>query len=72
MSWTGPGDLHAQLQKLWERGDLLASLVTGQALFPRRLLLKGPSSAEMSDRFDDVRSWISELRAMPHGRVELR
>ncbi|HIJ96916.1 MAG TPA: hypothetical protein HPP94_14490 [Desulfuromonadales bacterium] len=72
MSWTGPGDLRAQLQKLWERGELLASLVNGQTLFPRRLLLKGPSSVEMSDRFDDVRSWISELRAMPHSRVELR
>ena len=72
MSWTGPGALRAQLQKLWERGDLLASLVTGQTLFPRRLLLKGPSSTEMSDRFDDVRSWINELRTMPHSRVELR
>jgi hypothetical protein len=72
MNWTRPADLRAQLLKLWDRGELLAALVTGQALFPRRFQLKTPSSAEMGDRFDDVRAWISELRAMPHCRVEMR
>ncbi len=60
------------MQKLWERGDLLASLVTGEALFPRRLTAQGPTSAEMAERFDEVRAWIGELRAMPHCRVEMR
>ncbi len=27
MSWTSPGDLREQVKKLWERGDLLASVV---------------------------------------------
>lgn len=72
MSWTRPTDLRAQVQKLWDRGDLLASLVTGAVLFPLRLLLKGPTSAELADRFDEARTWIAELRAMPHCRVEMR
>jgi len=72
MKWTRPTDLRSQLQKLWERGDILVGLVTGQALFPKRLLLKVPTSSEMSDCFDEVRTWISELRAMPHCRVEMR
>jgi len=72
MNWTRPADLRAQVQKLWQRGDLLASRVTGEASFPRRLLLKGPTSAEMADHFDDVRAWIVELRAMPHCRVAMR
>jgi hypothetical protein len=72
MNWTRPAALRAQLQKLWERGDLLASVVSGEAFFPRRLTLKGPSSQEMADRFDEVRAWIAELRALPHCRVELR
>jgi hypothetical protein len=73
MSWTRPAaDLRAQVQKLWERGDLLASVVTGEPLFPRRLTLRGPSSQEMTDRFDAVRAWIGELRRMPHCRVEMR
>ena len=72
MSWTRPADLRAQVQKLWGRGEMLASLVTGQSPFPKRLALKGPTSAEMADRFDEVRAWIGEIRAMPHCRVEMR
>lgn len=70
--WTGQSELRAQLQRLWDRGDLLAELVTGESSFPRRLSLKGPGSAEMSERFDAVRTWIAGLRALPHYRVELR
>ncbi len=72
MNWTRPADLRAQMQKIWDRGELLASLVAGESLFPRRLILRGPASAEMADRFEEVRAWISELRAMPHCRVEMR
>lgn len=72
MTWTRPADLRSQVQKLWDRGELLASLVTGESLFPKRLVLKGPTSAEMAERFDAVRAWIGELRAMPHCRVEMR
>ncbi|WAK00529.1 DUF3322 domain-containing protein [Methylobacter sp. YRD-M1] len=72
MTWTRPADLRAQVRKLWDRGELLGDLVTGGSLFPKRLVLKSPTSAEMTDRFDDVRAWIAELRAMPYCRVEMR
>jgi len=72
MNWTRPADLRAQVQRLWDRGELLASLVTGESPFPKRLVLKGPTSAEMADRFDEVRAWIGEIRVMPHCRVEMR
>ncbi|MDT8364540.1 MAG: DUF3322 domain-containing protein [Nitrosomonas sp.] len=72
MNWTSPADLRAQVQKLWERGDILASLVTGEALFPRRLLFKSPTSAELAEHFDAVRDWISALQAMTCCRVEIR
>lgn len=72
MGWTRPAELRTQLQKLWDRGDLLACMVSGEALFPKRLTLKSPTSAEMADRFDEVRSWIGELRTMPRCRVEMR
>jgi len=51
---------------------MLSSLVTGESLFPRRLILKCPTSAEMVDRFDEVRVWVGEIRAVPHCRVEMR
>ena len=70
--WTDQSRLRAQLQRLWDRGDLVAELVTGESSFPRRLSLKGPSSAEMSEQFDPVRKWIAGLCRLPHYRVELR
>src|SRR4030066_2370267 len=72
MSWTRPRDFRTQLEKLWERGDMLSSLVTGESLFPRRLILKCPTSAEMTNRFDEVRAWVGEIRTVPHCRVETR
>jgi len=71
--WTTPADLKTQVQKLWERGLLLASMVDGESLFPRRLTLKGPDSRELSERFSEVRDWIGQLSdaAGPY-RIEWR
>ncbi|MBB5348549.1 hypothetical protein JWG42_06555 [Desulfoprunum benzoelyticum] len=63
MKWTTPADLRIQVQKLWDRGLLLASLAGGESLFPRRLALKGPDSRELSERFAEVRDWIAQLSA---------
>jgi hypothetical protein len=72
MNWTRPPALIAQVQKLWDRGELLVPLVTGETQFPKRLALKTPTSAEIADHFNDVRGWIGELRAMSFCRVEMR
>ncbi len=63
MKWATPTDLKAQVQKLWDRGLLLASLAGGEPVFPRRLTLKSPDSAELSARFPEVRDWIAQLSA---------
>jgi len=57
---------------LWDKGTILASLVEGSALFPRRLVLKGPSSTEMTEQFDAVRTWIANLRRGAHYRLVMR
>jgi hypothetical protein len=72
VNWTGPRELRTQLQRCWDRGELLAGMVNGESDFPRRLSLKKPTSAQMVDDFDRVRDWISELRALPNYRVEMR
>ncbi|MBV5297634.1 MAG: hypothetical protein JZU64_05720 [Rhodoferax sp.] len=72
MRWTSPKDLRAQVQKLWDKGELLRPLVQGQAFAPLRLRLTGPTSAELSQHFDEVRAWAAELRAMPRVRLVLR
>lgn len=73
MSWTTPAGLRSQVEKLWARGVLLAGLVNGEELFPRRLLLKGPTSSELTERFAEVRDWIAEIKgAAKLYRIEWR
>ena len=72
VNWTDTRDLRTQLQRSWDRGELLAGMVSGEPTFPRRLMLKGPTSAQLAEQFDQVRAWIAELRAVPHYRVEMR
>jgi len=69
MSWSQPADLRAQAQKLWDKGEILAAWVTGESLFPKRLLLKSPNSADMTERFDAVRTWITGLNTLKHCRI---
>lgn len=63
MKWSTPADLRAQVQKLWDRGLLLAPLSGGEPIFPRRLILKTPASRDLSERFSEVRDWIAQLSA---------
>ncbi len=74
MSWTRSADLKAQLRRLWERGELLRELaaVDEDPRFPLRLALKGPTSADLTDQFEAVRTWISTLVAIPRIRIEWR
>ena len=72
VGWTTPADLRRQVRRLWDRGLILASLVTEETPFPRRLVLKRPGSTELRDRFDEVRAWVAALRSMPHVRLTMR
>jgi hypothetical protein len=60
--WTSASALREQLRKRWDKGELLAERVVQGSLFPLKLSLRGPSSGELSDRFDAVRSWSAELQ----------
>ncbi len=66
MNWTSPADLRAQVQKLWDKGQLL---VPASDAFPLRLRLMGPTSKELTLRFDETRSWVNSLR---QGALHLR
>ncbi len=72
MSWSTAREIKAQLLRLWERGELLRDLLSGEARFPLRLPVKGPTSAEITDRFEAVRLWAAELASTPPLRVEWR
>jgi hypothetical protein len=80
MAWTSPDDLRAQVQKRWDKGELLAALVVAQQApqaqalaFPWRLRLVTPGSSELAQRFTEARAWAGNLRAgAVHYRLEER
>jgi hypothetical protein len=72
MSWTTPADLRAQVQRLWDRGDLLRATVTDAIPWPLRLSLKAPTAADLSDRFEAVRDWVRAVADTPQVRIEWR
>uniref|UniRef100_Q02A81 Conserved hypothetical cytosolic protein n=1 Tax=Solibacter usitatus (strain Ellin6076) TaxID=234267 RepID=Q02A81_SOLUE len=59
-AWTTPADLRAQLLRHWENGRILAA---PESLFPMELRLRGPDTRALSERFEEVRTWIRELEA---------
>lgn len=72
MSWTTSKDLRAQVQRLWDRGDLMRACVTDAEIWPRRLTLKTPAAADLSDRFEAIREWVSEIAGTPCIRIDWR
>jgi hypothetical protein len=63
MNWTTPDALTEQVQKLWNRGDVLRARVIGEELFPLELKLKGPSPRDVRERFGEVQDWARALSA---------
>lgn len=72
MNWTRPADLRVQVQKLWDRGELLAQLINADSGFPKRLTLKAPASSEIADNYEAVRGWAKDIMAVPHCRIGMR
>ena len=72
MSWTSAADLRAQVQRLWDRGDLLRAATSSSLTWPLRLRLKGPGAADLSDRFEAVRAWVSAIAGTPCVRIQWR
>jgi hypothetical protein len=71
-AWTTVADLRAQVLRRWDKGELLAELVTAGELFPLRLSLRGPTSAELSERFEEARTWVAGLQHGAGYRLVMR
>ena len=72
MNWTTPADLRAQVQRLWDRGELLRAAVTDAVSWPLLLSLKVPTAADLSERFEAVRDWVRAVAETPQVRIEWR
>lgn len=62
VSWTTPAQLKEQLQRRWNRGEILAARVTGETVFPLRFKLSKPTARDITERFDEVGRWAQALR----------
>lgn len=72
MKWTSAAELTQQILRLWQRGELLRLLVTEDDWEPRRLILKGPDTAQLSASFDSVRAWVAQLSNINGIRIQWR
>lgn len=72
MTWSTRADLRAQVQKLWDKGELLRGLMEPAVWQPRRLRLLGPGSAELADQVAAVRHWQAALRDVVQVRIVWR
>lgn len=73
-AWSTPADLREQVQRLWDQGRMLSTLLDETPSFPLRLALRTPDSEDCTKRFDEVRAWSQMLQAAApgHWRLELR
>jgi len=62
-AWTCAEDVEAWLLKLWLHGRIVAAKVTGEAVFPLRLRVRGPDSSALAARFGDAQTWVRDLEA---------
>lgn len=62
MSWTSPADLRQQMEKYWQRGDILRARLGNEPLFPVTLRLRKPIARDLTERFAEVADWVRALR----------
>jgi len=72
MNWTTPAQLHGQVQRLWDKGAILAEQAGAASCFPYRLTLKSPTASEIGADFAAVRAWAQALQASSGLRLEYR
>ncbi|HZH75426.1 MAG TPA: DUF3322 domain-containing protein [Archangium sp.] len=60
-NWSTPEELVEQLKRMWDRGEILRASLKGEALFPKQLRVRRPSTKELGERFEDARRWIRQL-----------
>lgn len=70
MKWTTEAELKSQLQKRWEKGEFLQNFLQNEPLFPLKLMLKKPTSNDITNEFQAVKQWAALFSALSYYRVE--
>jgi len=56
--WSEPSDVCERLLKRWDRGELLTAWALQIPFQAMVIPLRGPTTFELAERFDDVRAWL--------------
>jgi hypothetical protein len=72
MNWTSEAHLRSQVQRLWDKGDLLRDVVSSSVRWPLRLSVSAPAASDLANHFEAVRAWVQAIAAVPHVRIEWR
>ena len=67
--WTTPKEIKSILEKKWNRGHVLRALFYDDGMFPLRIKLKSPKTAEINPYFTKIREWNNELCANSKGKL---
>jgi len=61
VKWTTVGDIKAQLERRWLKGELCRAAVGEEALFPLQLSLSRPTAKAMLDSFAPLQEWVKTI-----------
>lgn len=74
--WTTAAQVRAAVFRQWDSGRLLAARVPGResvgTVFPLRVPLRRPRSADLLQQWDEVRDWTAALNSATGFRLESR
>jgi hypothetical protein len=60
--WTDVEQVRARLRRQWDRGHYLHQHAAGTPWAPVTVPVRGPTAAELLDRFDEARQWVANFQ----------
>lgn len=61
--WSRPSDLAAVVRRRWDSGKYLRAYAQGDDWSPIVIPVKGPTSEDLLNRFEEVRKWVAAFEA---------
>jgi hypothetical protein len=59
-AWTTVADVLRQLRRRWDSGAFLTVYTAGSPWVPLSVSVRGPTSAELAERFGEVQDWVRQ------------
>lgn len=70
LNWTTEKTIKSELIKRWEKGSFLSQEISQESIFPLKLKLAKPTSADITSQFEQVRKWVMHLTSLNYLTIE--